>query len=96
MLVNEVKLKIEEEIKSKELNFVSATTDLWTSAAGDPYITFTTHYINNNWELTSYCLQTHYLPKDHTGANIAEVLEETLQQWKLKDKKLVGITWGQC
>ena len=42
--------------------------------------------------MTSYCLQTHYLPKDHTGANIAEVLEETLQQWKLEDKKLVGIT----
>ena len=42
--------------------------------------------------MTSYCQQTHYLLKDHTGANIAEVLEETLQQWKLEDKKLVGIT----
>ena len=42
--------------------------------------------------MTSYCLQTHYLPKGHTGENIAEVLEETLQQWKLEDKKLAGIT----
>ena len=91
-LVNEVKSKIEEQIKNKELDYFAATTDLWTSAAGDPYITFTTHYIDSSWELKSYCLQTHYLPKDHTGANIAEVLEETLQQWELEDNKLVGIT----
>ena len=52
----------------------------------------TTHYIDTHWELKSYCLQTHYLPKDHTGENIAEVLAELLQQWELKDNKLVGIT----
>ena len=91
-LVNEVKSKIEEQIKSKQLDYFSATTDLWTSAAGDPYITFTTHYIDSNWELKSYCLQTHYLPQDHTGENIAGVLEETLQQWALEANKLVGIT----
>ena len=38
-LVNDVKSKIEEQIKSKQLEYFSATTDLWTSAAGDPYIT---------------------------------------------------------
>ena len=91
-LVNDVKCKIEEQIKSKQLEYFSATTELWTSAAGDPYITFTVHFNNGSWELKSYCLQTHYLPEDHTGTNIAEVLEETLQQWELDDKKLVGIT----
>ena len=39
VLVNAVKSKIEEQIKSKQLEYFSATTDLWTSAAGDPYIT---------------------------------------------------------
>ena len=34
----------------------------------------------------------HYLPEDHTGTKISEVLEETLQQWELDNKKLVGIT----
>ena len=65
-LVTEVKSKIEEQIKSKQLDYFSATTDLWTSAAGDPYITFTTHLIDSSWDLKSYCLQTHYLPEDHT------------------------------
>lgn len=39
-------------------------------------------------------LQTHYIPEDHTAENISQVLAETLQQWKLKDSKLVGITTG--
>ena len=42
-LVNDVKSKIEEQIKSKQLDYFSATTDLWTSAAGDPYMTYTVH-----------------------------------------------------
>ena len=62
---------------------------MWTSAAGDPYITFTCHAINQLWELKSYCLQSYYLPKDHMVVNIKEVLFETLQQLKFK---LVGIT----
>jgi len=65
---------------------------MWTSAAGDPYITFTCHAINQQWELKSYCSQTHYLPQNYTALNIKEVLLETLQQWKLDPGKLVGIT----
>ena len=38
------------------------------------------------------CLQTHYIPEDHTAENISAVLAETLQQWKLEDNRLVGIT----
>ena len=83
-LVNEVKSEIEEKIKIKQLDYYSATTDLWTSAAGDPYMTFTVHFIDANWDLKSYCLQTHYLPMDHTGTNFAEALEETIQQWDLE------------
>ena len=48
----------------------------------------TTVLNDSNWELKSYCLQTHYVLQDHTG----EVLEETLQQWALKANKLVSIT----
>jgi len=55
-------------------------------------MTFTVHFINASWDLVSYYLQTHYIPVDHTGTNIAEVLEETMQQWELEVEKLVGIT----
>ena len=84
----------EKEIVDGNMEYFSATTDLWTSAAGDPYnfITFTCHFINQHWELKPHCLQTHYLPQDHNATNIKEVLTETLQLWKLDTAKLVGIT----
>ena len=91
-LVAETKGCIEKEIVDGNMEYFSATTDLWTSAVGDPYITFTCHFINRYWELKSYCLQTHYLCQDHNATNIKEVLTETLQLWKLDTAKLVGIT----
>ena len=91
-LVAETKGSIETQIVDGNIEYFSATTDLWTSAAGDPYITFTCHFINRCWELRSYCLQTHYLPQDHNATNIKEVLDETLELWHLEAAKLVGIT----
>ena len=91
-LVSEVRGNIECQIASGELEYFSATTDLWTLVSGDPYITLTCHFIGHSWELKSLCLQTHYIPEDHTAENISGVLAETLQQWKLEDNRLVGIT----
>ena len=63
----ETKGYIEKEIVNGNVEYFSATTDLWTSAAG--YITFTCHFINQHWELKSYCLQLqmHYLPQDRNA-----------------------------
>jgi len=77
-----MKSRIKEKIKANQLGYCSATTDLWTSSAGDPYMTFTIHFIDANWDLVSHCLQTHYLPHGHPGTNIAEALEETIRQWE--------------
>ena len=81
VLVNEVKSKIDELIKNKELDYFAATRNLWISAVGDSYITFTAHYIDSSWKLTSNCRQTHYLSQNHTEANTAQVLEGHLT-WK--------------
>ena len=48
--------------KLKEATFFSATTDMWTSAANDSYMTITIHFISSDWELNSawrqyLCLQ---------------------------------------
>ena len=92
MLDPSVRDKIKGPIAGRELEYFSTTTDLWTSVSGDPYITLTCHFIDSNWVIKTYCLQTHYLPEDHTAINISEVLAETLQQWKLEESRLVGIT----
>ena len=78
-LVSQVRDKIEGLIAGRELEYFSTTTDLWTSVSGDPYITLSCHFIDSNWVIKTYCLQTHYLLEDHTAINISEVLAETLQ-----------------
>ena len=45
-LVSEVKGAIDLKIGSGELNFFSGTTDLLTSTAGHPYLTFTCNFID--------------------------------------------------
>ena len=59
----------------------------WTSD-----ISYTCHYIDSQWEIQSFCLQSHYLPEDHTGENIKESLSETLLHWNLDESNQVGIT----
>jgi len=54
---------------------------------GPIYITMTCHFIESNWEVESYCLQSHYLPEDHAAVNISEVLAETFQQWKFEENR---------
>ena len=69
----------------------SATMDGWTSAAGDPFLSLTIHYIIS-WELRCKCLATMYVPDDHTGANLASHVEELLESWGLKPADIQAFT----
>ena len=40
-----------------EVQYFSATTDLWSSCTSDPYLCLTIHYIDSEWNLQSHCLQ---------------------------------------
>jgi len=52
----------------------------------------TIHYINEDWEMKNSCLQTHFLPSDHTGENLAEACEAALEGWGLRKDQHVCIT----
>ena len=67
--------------------FFSATTDLWSSSASQPYLSYTVHFINDNWQLCTRCLQTVFCPEDHAGENLAESLQDTLIIWGLDASK---------
>ena len=58
------------------------------------YLTFTCHFIDPHCMGAAIALpsQTHYMPEDHTAANVQEALSETLHPWKLAELQLVGIT----
>ena len=55
------KERVIQEIES--VKYFSATTDLWSSIGMKPYMSYTTHFINDEWKLASRCLQTHFYQK---------------------------------
>ena len=72
-------------------SFASAT-DMWSSWATAPYISFTVYYITSDWSLNSCCLQTSFFPGDHTVEKIASGLKQFLKGWKLEEAKQVCLT----
>ena len=46
----------------------------------EPYLCFTIHYVDTQWNLQTHCLQAHYLPEDHTGVQLQDALSVTLEQ----------------
>ena len=61
--------KVAEEVKKriKEAEQVAITTDGWTSRATESFITITCSFINDDWQMVNYVLQTRVLSESHTG-----------------------------
>ena len=57
-----------------------------------PIHELTVHYLDREWSFQSRCLETFFLPADHTAINIAEALTDIRQSWSLMDKDQVSIT----
>lgn len=91
-LYNEVKADVTKRVAQG--TWYAATTDLWTSSGGggEPYISFTIHYVSPEWKLESSCLETLLFPQDHTAANILEMVENMLQEWEIKKEQVVCVT----
>lgn len=58
-LYNQVKAAVVKK-KIAQGTWFAATTDLWTSESrgGQPYMSFTIHYLTPDWQLESNCLET--------------------------------------
>jgi hypothetical protein len=89
-LYNSVKDEILKEMK--DIQFYSATTDMWSSTNMTPYISLTIHFITSDWTLHSKCLETRYVPDNHTADILGENLKSALAEWGLDEHKLVCIT----
>ncbi len=87
---NRVRGELQQAISTVE--HFSLTTDMWSSTKMTPYMSLTFHFIDTEWKLVSKCLQTSFLPEDHTAANLADALQEALHDWGLEDNKVSCIT----
>ena len=89
LLYDEVKNSI---VQSLENEFVSITTDLWTSLGNVSYMTITAHYIGSDWKLQCRVLGTRVLGGKHTGVNIAKEVYSMAREFGIKNNHIVSIT----
>ncbi len=89
-LYEKCRAEMANEVSKAE--YFATTTDLWSSRTMEPYISLTIHYIDADFNLNTKCLQTAFIPEDHTGQNIAHGLREAMAAWGLNEEKLTCIT----
>ena len=80
-------LQLRTRIKTslRQAEYCSFTTDLWTAKyQNHSYISLTCHFIDQEWELHSYCLEIRELPIDHTTEKAAAELSEKYNPKNLK------------
>ena len=84
----------EDQIKWEicDINNFSTTTDLWSSEGMLPYMSYTIHFLDNDWQMQNRCLETQFLPEDHTRENLAEAIKVTLESWDLDMNNQICLT----
>ena len=82
---------IQQELRNscKEFSF---TTDMWSSRATHSYVSFTLHYINEDYQLKHYLLETKEFTESHAGDNIAEEICCIISEWELETVDLIAAT----
>lgn len=81
-----LKSKLMSELE--HIKFISVTTDGWTSSANGGYITVTSHFTYNDFQLKSAVLATKKLlnPTSHTASNVAGTLHNIFLEWGVLHK----------
>lgn len=65
------------------VKWVALTTDCWTNSHMQSFITLTVHFIDNNWELKAYNLDTWPFNERHTAENLLQYLTEQADKWNI-------------
>uniref|UniRef100_UPI00358E30FE E3 SUMO-protein ligase ZBED1-like n=1 Tax=Myxine glutinosa TaxID=7769 RepID=UPI00358E30FE len=85
-VIQELHLKTKQFVKMRleEAICVAITADRWTLRATECYITILAHYIDQEWCLRDFALQTRPLHESHTAKNIADILADAVEKWQLE------------
>jgi len=63
--------------------YISLTTDTWTSTNNESFMSLTGHYLTENFVPHNTCIMVRNVPGSHTAENIAKELTEALAEWSL-------------
>lgn len=65
---------------------VALTSDAWTSASQDPYLSMTVHYIDSEWQLVSLPLECAAFGGSHTAVRIMQKTEQLLARNNISEE----------
>lgn len=65
---------------------LAITTDTWTSAATQSYVAVTVHFIDASFQLHSNCLTVRQAPLEHSGVNMARVIQDVCTEYNVMNK----------
>ena len=85
-LYNRCKTRLHQMIENQE--FLSLTTDIWTSRARDGFISLTGHFIDSNWNRVSVVFNVREFNERHTAVNISDTMRSMINEWDLEYKVL--------
>jgi hypothetical protein len=68
------------------MDFISLTTDLWTSNQTLSYMCLVAHYIDKGWKMQYRVLIFFELDTPHKGYVIGQAAYECVAAWKIEDK----------
>ena len=74
------------------VDFFASTTDMWSSHGLTPYMGYTLHWIDSEWNLRFRNLGTKFVPEDHTAEQLGKAMKDMLEHWKLNAEKQIAIT----
>jgi hypothetical protein len=74
-------------LKKSSNKHVTFTTDIWTSTATTSFITFTSHFISDDFQCKPFLLDTKEFPGNHTGENIKIIIQAIPTKWDIYDKQ---------
>ena len=83
--------KVKEELSL--VQYFASTTDLWSSHGMVHYMSYIVHFINSSGNSKQdVFLHAQFIPQDHTGENMAEVMGYTLSSWNLSSNRQICVT----
>lgn len=92
-MYEDCKLYVINRIKSDCPDHASLTFDLWSDKhRRRSYITFTLHFIDDQFRMINLTLATIHFPERHTGVNIHSEIEKIIFEFGLENKKLFMVT----
>ena len=68
------------------------TTDMWTSRSTHSYVSFTVHFISDEYHLKHHLLETKEFTEAHTAENIADEMTSIITEWGLESADLIAAT----